>query len=108
MSRGPRPAPETRSYLASCNDDGAVSLVPATLEEIAKMVKFKSRLFAGAAVFTAAVQLVGAAAEITIGDGKAQPESLTIAPGGILIVGSASTPFVYKVGANATTAEKFV
>ncbi len=48
------------------------------------------------------------AAEILIGDAKSQPESLTAAPGGVLIVGSASTPFVYKVRAGATTAEKFV
>ena len=37
------------------------------------------------------------AAEILIVDAKSQPESLTVAPGGILFVGSASTPFVYKV-----------
>src|SRR5205814_1294600 len=48
-----------------------------------------------------------AAAEIVIGDGKTQPESLAMA-GGVLYVGSASTPFVYKVRAGATTAEKFV
>ena len=48
------------------------------------------------------------AAEILIVDDKSQPESLTIAPGGVLIVGSASTPFVYKVRAGSTTAEKFV
>jgi hypothetical protein len=48
------------------------------------------------------------AAEILIADAKSQPESLTIAPGGILIVGSASTPFVYKVRPGSTTAEKFV
>jgi len=48
------------------------------------------------------------AAEILIGDAKSQPESLTIAPGGVLIVGSASTPFVYKVRPGSTTAEKFV
>ena len=29
-------------------------------------------------------------------------------PGGVLIVGSASTPFVYKVRSGSTTAEKFV
>jgi hypothetical protein len=46
--------------------------------------------------------------EILIADEKSQPESLTIAPGGILIVGSASTPFVYKVRPGSTTAEKFV
>jgi hypothetical protein len=46
--------------------------------------------------------------EILIMDVKSQPESLTIAPGGILFVGSASTPFVYKVRPGSTTAEKFV
>ncbi len=30
------------------------------------------------------------ATDILIGDAKSQPESLTIAPGGVLIVGSAS------------------
>ncbi len=47
------------------------------------------------------------AAEILIGDAKSQPESLTMAPGGVLIVGSASSPFVYRVrpGFNA---EKFI
>src|SRR5271170_7594349 len=48
------------------------------------------------------------AAEILIVAAQSQPESLTIAPGGILCVGSASTPFVYKVAAGSTTAEKFV
>ncbi len=48
------------------------------------------------------------AAEILIGDAKSQPESLTVAPGGVLIVGSASTPFVYKVPAGSSTAEKFI
>jgi len=48
------------------------------------------------------------AADILIGDAKSSPESLTVAPGGVLIVGSASTPFVYKVGAGSTTAEKFI
>src|SRR3954470_993177 len=48
------------------------------------------------------------AAEIVIADAKSQPESLAVAPGGILIVGSASTPFVYKVRPGSTTAEKFV
>jgi hypothetical protein len=48
------------------------------------------------------------AAEILIGDAKSQPESLTVAPGGILIVGSASSPFVYKVRPGSSTAEKFV
>ena len=35
------------------------------------------------------VQLVSAA-DILIADAKSQPESLTVAPGGVLIVGSAS------------------
>src|ERR1700678_4489995 len=48
------------------------------------------------------------AAEILIVDAKSEPESLTMAPGGILFVGSASTPFVYKVSPGSTTAEKFV
>jgi sugar lactone lactonase YvrE len=48
------------------------------------------------------------AADILIGDAKSQPESLTIAPGDVLIVGSASSPFVYKVRPGATTAEKFI
>ncbi len=48
------------------------------------------------------------AAEILIVDDKSQPESLTVAPGGILIVGSASTPFIYKVRPGSTTVEKFV
>ena len=48
------------------------------------------------------------AAEILIVDSKSQPESLTLAPDGTLIVGSASTPFVYKVPAGSTTVEKFV
>jgi sugar lactone lactonase YvrE len=47
-------------------------------------------------------------AEILIGDPKSQPESLSIAPNGDLIVGSASTPFVYKVKKGSTTAEKFI
>src|SRR5450631_56722 len=48
------------------------------------------------------------AAEILIADAKSQPESLTMAPGGVLIVGSASTPFVYKVRPGSATAEKFI
>jgi sugar lactone lactonase YvrE len=48
------------------------------------------------------------ATEILIGDAKSQPESMTVAPGGVLIVGSASSPFVYKVKPGATTAEKFI
>jgi sugar lactone lactonase YvrE len=45
---------------------------------------------------------------ILIADSKSQPESLTMAPGGVLIVGSASSPFVYKVRPGSSTAEKFI
>ncbi len=48
------------------------------------------------------------AAEILIGDEKSQPESMTVAPGGVLIVGSASSPFVYRVRSGSSTAEKFI
>jgi sugar lactone lactonase YvrE len=48
------------------------------------------------------------AADILIADAKSQPESLTMASGGVLIVGSASTPFVYKVRPGSSTVEKFV
>jgi len=47
-------------------------------------------------------------AEILIADAKSQPESLTVAPGGVLIVGSASSPFVYRVRPGSSTAEKFI
>jgi sugar lactone lactonase YvrE len=48
------------------------------------------------------------AAEVLIADAKSQPESLTVAPGGVLIVGSASSPFVYRVRPGSSTAEKFI
>jgi hypothetical protein len=65
------------------------------------------RLGVYAALLTGLAQ-AASAGEILIGDAKSQPESLTVAPGGILIVGSASTPFVYKVRPGSTIAEKFV
>jgi hypothetical protein len=49
-----------------------------------------------------------AQAGILVGDAKSQPESMTVTPGGVAIVGSASSPFVYKVPAGGTTAEKFI
>ncbi len=61
-------------------------------------VSFASRTFAQGT----------SAANILIGDAKSQPESLTMAPGGVLIVGSASSPFVYKVRSGSSTAEKFI
>jgi sugar lactone lactonase YvrE len=65
------------------------------------------RLAVCVALLTGLAQ-AASAAEILIVDVQSQPESLTIAPGGILFVGSASTPFVYKVRPGSTTAEKFV
>src|SRR5579863_10476956 len=59
------------------------------------------------AVVVGLVQVLPAA-EILIADAKSQPESLTVAPGGVLIAGSASSPFVYKVRSGSTTAEKFI
>lgn len=64
-------------------------------------------LTAGLALLMSAAQ-VASAAEILIVDAKSQPESLTVAPGGVLIVGSASSPFVYRVKSGASTAEKFI
>jgi sugar lactone lactonase YvrE len=46
--------------------------------------------------------------DILIANAKSQPESLTVAPGGVLIVGSASSPYVYKVRPGSTTAETFI
>jgi sugar lactone lactonase YvrE len=66
-----------------------------------------SKLSVCAAVLVGLAQALSAA-EILIVDEKSQPESLTVAPGGILFVGSASTPFVYKVLPGSTTPEKFV
>lgn len=48
------------------------------------------------------------AAEILVADAKSEPESLTVAPGGVLIVGSANSPFVYKVRPGSATAERFI
>src|SRR5271154_5414282 len=59
-------------------------------------------------VITVTFAQVAFAAEILIADAKSQPESLTMAPGGVLIVGSASSPFVYKVRPGSSTAEKFI
>src|ERR1700685_4550765 len=59
--------------------------------------------------FSAAPFVSGAmAAEILIHDAKSQPESLTVAPDGSVIAGSASSPYVYRVKKGAMTAETFV
>ncbi len=66
------------------------------------------RTFKMAAAALLAFAAPAMAAEILIQDDKSQPESLTVAPNGDLIVGSASTPFVYKVKKGTTVAEKFI
>ena len=68
----------------------------------------KLRRFAVCAAVVAGFTQAASAADILIADAKSSPESLTVAPGGVLLVGSASSPFVYRVRAGATTAEKFI
>ena len=72
------------------------------------MPKLGSRWVVACVVLLTGLAQAASAAEILIVDAKSQPESLTIAPGGILFVGSASTPFVYKVRPGSTTVERFV
>ncbi|HKB97065.1 MAG TPA: hypothetical protein VKB94_09455, partial [Rhizomicrobium sp.] len=70
-----------------------------------------SRLAAGRKVLLAVLLATSAramAAEILIKDAKSQPESLAAAPDGTLIVGSASTPYVYKIKPGSTTPEVFI
>lgn len=61
-----------------------------------------------------ALALLGASAQaatpvsILVHDEKSQPESLTVAPDGAVIAGSASAPYVYVVKKGATTAEPLV
>ena len=72
------------------------------------MSTFSARRFAVCIALLGGIAQAASAAEILIVDSKSQPESLTVAPGGTLIVGSASSPFVYKVRTGSTTPEKFV
>src|SRR5580693_2824329 len=67
-----------------------------------------ARRFAVCVALVAGFAQAAFASDILIADGKSQPESLTVAPGGVLIVGSASTPFVYKVRSGSASAEKFI
>ena len=59
------------------------------------MTVLNSRHLAVCILLIASFVQAASAAEILIADAKSQPESLTVAPGGVLIVGSASSPFVY-------------
>ena len=68
----------------------------------------RAKRFAACVAVAVGLTQAASAAEILIGDARSQPESMTVAPGGVLIVGSASSPFVYRVKPGATTAEKFI
>jgi hypothetical protein len=72
------------------------------------MLRLNARSFFTCAALVVSCMQMAFAADILIGDAKSQPESLTMAPGGVLIVGSASSPFIYKVPSGSSTAEKFV
>lgn len=72
------------------------------------MLKLRAQQLLMCVVLLTSVAYAASAADILIADEKSSPESLTIAPGGVLIVGSSSSPFVYEVRPGSTTAEKFV
>jgi hypothetical protein len=72
------------------------------------MPKLSARRLAVCIALLTSLAQAALAAEILIVDAKSQPESLTVAPGGALFVGSASTPFIYKVRPGSTSADKFV
>jgi hypothetical protein len=61
------------------------------------MIVLNSRRLATCLVLAACFVQGASAAEILIADAKSQPESLTVAPGGVLIVGSSSSSFVYRL-----------
>lgn len=65
-----------------------------------------------AAVFGLALAALGArgalAADVLVHDDKSSPESLTVAPDGSVIAGSASSPFIYKLKKGAASAEVFI
>jgi sugar lactone lactonase YvrE len=67
-----------------------------------------ARRLAACIALVMAFAQAASAADILIADAKSQPESMTVAPGGVLIAGSASSPFVYKVPSGSSTAEKFI
>jgi streptogramin lyase len=70
------------------------------------MFRFATAACAAALIFCTAPAALGA--EILIKDPKSQPESLAAAPDGTLIVGSASTPYVYKIKPGSMTPEVFI
>jgi hypothetical protein len=70
------------------------------------MLRFATAACAAALLLSAAPAALGA--EVLIKDPKSQPESLAAAPDGTLIVGSASSPYVYKLKPGSTTPEVFI
>ena len=66
------------------------------------------RQFAVCVAILTGLAQAASAVEILIADSKSQPESMTVAPDGTVIAGSASSPFIYKVRPGSATAEKFV
>jgi len=70
------------------------------------MYRFSKIAISFAALFALSAPVM--AAEILIKDDKSQPESLAAAPDGTLIVGSASTPYVYKIKPGSTAPEVFI
>src|ERR1700733_6983807 len=72
------------------------------------MSRLNARRLAACVALLSGLAQAASADDILIENAKSQPESLTVAPGGVLIVGSASSPFVYKVRPGSTTAERFI
>src|ERR1700735_3989452 len=72
------------------------------------MPNLPARRFAACVALLTGLVQAASASEILIVDDKSTQESLTVAPDGILIAGSARTPFIYKVRPGSTTPEKFV
>jgi sugar lactone lactonase YvrE len=77
-------------------------------EEILTMCLSNARRLVVCAALVMGFAQAACAADILIGDAKSSPESLTVAPGGVVIVGSASSPFVYRVRSGSSAAEKFI
>jgi hypothetical protein len=73
-----------------------------------KMYTSNARRIAACIALAMSFAQAALAADVLIGDAKSQPESLTMASDGTVIVGSASSPFVYKVRPGSSTAEKFI
>lgn len=61
-----------------------------------------------ASALLALTATAASATEILIKDDKSGPESMAVGPDGALYVGSANTPYVYKVAKGSTTAQVFI